>query len=166
LAQGSRDAFVLLLETKPRQLAWTREENPQAYLLFDTLHEYYTDVARERGLTSMDAVNRKYEDVRLQLLSAIVRQTPNGYRGSDALFLIGTIHWHRGEVADAVQAWRQMTVVPDDEYVGSYSQILQALRSGSVDTPRINAILEAEHRKWVDFSFDRLARFGYGFDRF
>jgi hypothetical protein len=166
LAQGSRDAFVLLLETKPRQLAWTHEENPQAYQLFDTLHEYYTDVARERGLNSIDAVNRKYEDVRLQLLSTIVRQTPNGYRESDALFLIGTIHWHRGEVADAVQAWRQMTVVPDDDYVGSYSQILQALRSEKVDTPHINAILEAEHRKWVDFSFDRLARFGYGFDRF
>jgi hypothetical protein len=173
LAQGSRDALVLLIETKPRQLAWTHEENPQAYLLFDTLHEYYTDAARERGLTSIGAVNRKYEDVRLQLLSTLVRLTPNGYRASDALFLMGAIHWQRGDVTEAVQAWRQMTIVPDDEYVGSYSGILEVLGHqpaatavGPVDAKRIDAILESEHRKWIDFSFDRLARFGYGFDRY
>ncbi len=167
LAQGSRDAFVLLLETKPRQLAWTREENPQGWLLFDTLHEYYTDVARERGLTSIDAVNRKYDDVRLQLLSTIVRQTPSGYRASDALFLIGAIHWRRGDASQALQAWRQLTIVSNDEYADSSSQILDLLRhDDAVDANRIDAILDAEHRKWVDFSFDRLARFGYGFDRF
>jgi hypothetical protein len=174
LAQGSRDAFVLLLETNPRQqLAWTHEENHQAYELFDSLHEYYADVARQRGLGSIDAVNRQYEDVRLQLLSTVVRLTPNGYRASDALFLIGAIHWRRGNVPDAVEAWRRMMLAAGDEYVDSYTQILEALghdRTTSdmrgVDARRIQAILDAEHRKWVDFSFDRLARFGYGFDMF
>jgi hypothetical protein len=166
LAQGSRDAFVLLLETPPRQLVWTHEENRDAYLLFDTLHEYYTDIARERGLTSIDAVNRKYVDVRLQLLSTLVRLTPNHYRTSDALFLIGTIHWRRGNTAEAIQAWRQMSFDANDQYVASYSQILEALAHDPADTTRINAILADEHRRWVDFSFDRLARFGYGFDRF
>jgi hypothetical protein len=63
--------------------------------------------------------------------------------------------------------------VPDNEYVGSYSGILDVLGHepaaatvGLVDAKRIDAILDAKHRKWVDFSFDRLARFGYGFDKF
>jgi hypothetical protein len=173
LAQGSRDAFVLLLETNPRQLAWTHEENSRAYLFFETVHDYYKDVARERGLTSINAVNRKYDEVRLQLLSTLVGQTPNGYRASDALFLAGEIHWRRGEMAEAVQIWRRMTIAPEDEYVASYSQIIdllshdpQAARVGPEEAKRIDRIFDAEHRKWVDFSFDRLARFGYGFDMF
>jgi hypothetical protein len=84
---------------------------------------------------------------------------------------MGAIHWRRGETTEAVQLWRQMRVVPDDQYVGSCSAILDVLRDdrhddGPARATRIDAILEAEHRTWVDFSFDRLARFGYGFDRF
>ena len=48
-----------------------------------------------------------------------------------------------------------MTIVADDEYAGSASQILDTLDHGAhgvIDTRRISAILDAEHRKWVDFS--------------
>jgi hypothetical protein len=171
LTQGSRDALVLLLETNPRQqMAWTHEENREAYQLFDSLHEYYKETLTERGFGSIDAVKRKYDEVRLQLLSTVVRLTPDAYRASDAWFLIGQIHWRRGDTAEAVQAWRRMAIVPDDSYVDTYAQVLETLgrESGgsSGNAQRIEAILDAGHRKWVDFSFDRLARFGYGFDMF
>jgi hypothetical protein len=96
------------------------------------------------------------------LLSTLVRLTPDGYRPSDARFLMGAIHWRRGDVAEAVRVWRQMTIVADDEYVGSCSRILDVLghdadasRLRADEMNRINAILDAEHRKWVDVSFDR-----------
>jgi hypothetical protein len=54
--------------------------------------------------------------------------------------------------------------------------VLRAIRDVAVQEPatidpvriarRIDRILDSDHGRWVSFSFDRLRRFGYGFDRF
>ena len=57
-----------------------------------------------------------------------------------------------------------MRVVRGDRYAETSARILDALADTSrVDPARIDAALEAEHRRWVAFQFDRLRRFGYSF---
>ena len=116
--------------------------------------------------------------MRLAILTAIVRTTPNGYRASDARFLIGAIYWQQGKTEDALRWWREMTVDPTDSYVIAYSDILRGIHRGdaqpAVDNSQrdqglrqdVKRILDAEHRRWLMFSIDRLHHFGYRFDTF
>lgn len=165
LMQGSGETLALLLETSPRrQMAWTRQENWQAYELFASLRDYYGELLDKRGLQTPAAVRQQYDALRLDLLSTLLRLTPDGYRASDALFLMGRIRWQRGDRDEAARAWRAMKPVRDDRYAEVAVRILTVLEDpSSQPSPRIDAILEADHRKWVAFHFDRLRQFGYGF---
>jgi hypothetical protein len=175
LARGSRETLVMLLQTNPmQQMVWTRAESPDAWALFVGLREHYRQQLRERGLGSIDLVQARYDEVRLQLLSTALRLTPNGYRASDARLLIGRIHWRSGNRSEAIRVWRDMIVTRDDRYAETSAEILRALGQAastdaanvSRDPARIEAILDAEQQKWVAVQFDRLRRFGYGFSSY
>jgi len=103
------------------------------------------------------------------IITSVITTTPNGYRASDARFLVGGIYWRQGRVDEAVRWWRDMTVDPADSYVTAYSRVLEAVRHAGPDGERldrgaINSVPDDERRKWVDFFETRLKQFGYSFD--
>lgn len=180
MAQASLDALTTLLDSDPAvDLGWTRNANPRAHELLTRIRRHYAAELDRRGLRSRESITEFHDSIRLSVLEGIVRTTPNGYRASDARFLIGTIHWRQGRVGRALRAWRAMTVDPEDTHVRTYSEILQLLERAhrqadseagrGVDSPLyrdIRQILKNDHGRWLMFSFDRLRQFGYGFDTF
>lgn len=180
LVQGSLDALVTLVDTDPAEnLGWTRHANSDAYNLIVDVRRYYRAELARRGLVSAGALRAHYDKVRLAILTGLLRTTPQGYRASDARFLIGAINWKQGQMADALRAWREMAIDPTDGHVIAYSEILAAISDSSGPAPgpggalidralstEINRILHADRARWVMFSFDRLRQFGYRFDTF
>jgi hypothetical protein len=172
LAQGSYDALITLLDTRPPQdLSWTRDANREAYNLIVRLQRYYRLELERQGVLERDDLKLHYDDVRLRILNGIVTATPRGYRANDARFLIGGVHWRAGRTVDAVRAWREMTIDPTDSYVGLYSDLLGAIRSAAaggqkLDSVRVSKAVNAERGLWVNFSYDRLRQFGYRFETF
>ena len=171
LMEGSSNTLGILLRTRPRRdLQWTYQENPDAFWLFDSLREYYGNVLDKRGLKSAGAVALYYDDQRLNLLRTVLRQTPAGYRAGDARFVIGKIHWARGDRGAAIREWRQMSMATDDVFVATYARIFQALErlpaaAKDPDPPtiaKIQAALDAERQQWAAFQYDRLRQFGHG----
>ena len=171
LMEGSGNTLSILLRTQPRRdLQWTYRENPDAFWLFDSLREYYADVLDKRGLKSTGAVARYYEDQRLNLLATVLRQTPAGYRAGDARFVIGKLHWARGDPRAAIREWRQIRIASADAFVASYARIVQALErlpaaDENPDPPTVASIegaLDAERQQWAAFQYDRLRQFGHG----
>jgi hypothetical protein len=181
LAQASLDALVTLLDTVPEsQLRWTRDVNRGAYDFIVDIRQHYANQLVRKGLSSSEALAAHYEKVRFDILTGIVRTTPNGYRANDARFLIGSIYWRQQDMGGALRTWRGMTVDRTDEYAASISRILSAIAThtggdrGDVDareTTRllsadIDRILRSEHGRWIMFSMDRLKQFGFHFDTF
>jgi hypothetical protein len=127
---------------------------------------------------SVNAIEAHYDKVRLTILSGILRRTPDGYRSSDARFLMGTIYWKEGKEQEALRSWREIKVDQTDSYVVAYSEILNALRSTD-DPPTLpdqkiarplrlemQRILDAERGRGRMLSLDRLQQFGYRVDTF
>jgi hypothetical protein len=179
MAQASRDALVTLVHTDPAEhLGWTRDANRGAYDLAAALRRYYDGQLARRGLESDSAIDAHYDAVRLAILNGILRTTPQGYRASDARFLIGGIYWKQRNVREAIRWWREMTIDPDDSYAIAASAILDALRSAGAQsdlaaapiektlTARIAKALDDERGRWLLFSHDRLSQFGYHFDTY
>lgn len=167
LAQASLEAVASLIETDPEELRQTRDAHPKAYDAIVAIRTHYLAQLERLGLTR-GAFRRHYDEVRLTTLTSILRTTPDGYRTSDARFLIGAIHWRQGRTADAVRTWADMTIVPDDSYVTAYAELLAVIppRQSEVDTRKIDQILQREHVRWLGFSYQRLRQFGYQFDTF
>jgi hypothetical protein len=179
LAQGSLEVLLTLLESDPsRDLQWTRRIDPRAHQLLARLRNHYRSELVRRGWTSAEAITVAYESVRLSILDAILRSTPDGYRQSDARFLAGAIYWRQRRIDAAVRSWRGMIVDPADSHVKTYSEVLRALErgagagngdAGEVSSPlhrEIGQILKNHHGRWVMSSYDRLRQFGYRFDTF
>jgi hypothetical protein len=170
LVQASFDALTVMLDTDPvEDLKWTRTANRDAYSAVVKIRDYYRAELQSRHLTSREALKDYYDAARLAVLTTIVDTTPQSYRAGDATFLIGTIYWKQGRTADAVVAWTDIVVNPEDEYAAAYSDILSEVRRPdpqSLDTRQINRILESEHGRWLVLSSERLHRFGYHFDTF
>src|SRR5262249_18437797 len=180
LAQASFDALVTLIDSDPfASLAWTREANRDAHELIVDLRSHYARQLERRGLTTTETLAAYYDRVRLGILTGLLRTTPHGYRANDARFLIGSIHWRHGDIGDALRAWRAMTRDQNDAYASAIGGILDAIAQtggdrGDVDaretmrilTLQVNAILRAEHGRWIMFSMDRLKQFGFHFDTF
>jgi hypothetical protein len=171
LMEGNGSALGILMRTRPRRdLQWTYQENPDAFWLFDSLRDYYGSELDKRGLKSAGAVARYYEDRRLDLLATVLRQTPAGYRAGDARFVMGKIHWSRGDRRVAIREWRQMQVVANDAFAATSARIAQALERlpAGVEEPDpptvagIEAVLAAERQAWATFEYDRLRQFGHG----
>ena len=168
LAQGSRDTLLMLLATNPDpDLRYTRDKNRAAYDFAVSVRRQYAEWLAQRQLESGIAVRRRYDQVRLRILSTIVENTPQGYRAADAQFLAGEILFNQNDLAGAVQWWLAMRPHHTDSYAVSSSEILRELRSASgPKAVQIHRILGAEYRRWLDFSQARLQRFGHRFDTF
>src|SRR5262245_13635749 len=180
LAQASLDALVTLLDTDPSEaLGWTREANAGAFQLIVDLRRLYARQLQRKSLTSTDTIAAYYRKVRLGILLGILRTTPHVYQANDAKFLIGSVHWQDGDAGDALRAWRAMTRDPSDAYAASIARILDVIAQTGGDrvdvdsretmrvlTLQINALLRAEHGRWIMFSMDRLRQFGFHFDTF
>jgi hypothetical protein len=169
LAQGSYDALATLVGMNPARMEWTRSTNRDAYDLFNNMRRYYRSELALRNLDDYVALRLFFDRIRAAILSGIVRTTPNGYRASDARFLIGSIYWRQLREDEAVRWWREMTVNPQDTYHEAASRVLEAIRRAGpnlqrIDRGAVNDALEGERRKWVDFWETRLGRFGYSFD--
>lgn len=171
LAHGSFDALSVLLDTRGHDLWWTRESNREAYHLFVALQEHYRAQLRKRGV-AREALGAYYDSLRLNILSQIVRTSPDGYRINDAWFLSGAIYWNQGRRAEALKVWRRIASDPSDVYAQASAELSIALRgsvrdAGSeVDAREVDRILDAEKSRWLASSSLRLARFGYTVDTF
>lgn len=172
LAQGSLDALMTLMNIRPSEdLTWTRDANREAHNLIVTLQRYYSRELARYGLTTSEEIRAHYDRIRIRILNGVLNTTHRGYRAGDARFLIGTVFWRAGRTADAVRAWRLMTIDPSDSYVALSSEILSAIRAADgngqpLDRRRISNIVNAERGTWINFSYTRLRQFGYRFDAF
>ena len=168
IAQANADALATLVETdQPEDLQWTMQANPRAYILMRRIEQEYARELARRGLVTRAAIDAYYDRVRLQILSGILRTTPEGYRANDARFLIGSIHWQQARRREALDAWRGMTPGGgDDTHASAIAQIREAVRLGVPDGRNIEHILKNKHGRWLAFSDDRLRRFGYRFDTY
>ena len=174
VAEANRDALHVLLDSDPAEdLGWTRDANRDAYRLVIELRGYYQSELNRRGLTSEETITTHYEKARLAILRGIVRTTPDGYRANDARFRIGAIYWRQHNMDDAVRAWRDIAPDDRDSHAIVNAQLAAALKRRGDGTPvdpalhlEIERLLKHEHARWVDFSYDRLRRFGFRFDTF
>jgi hypothetical protein len=172
VAQGNHDALATLLDTNMEtDLSWTRHSSRVAYDLMVEVQRFYRGQMAMRGIGSAAALRSYYDEVRLSILTQIVRTAPGGYRASDARYLIGGVHWRQGRTAAAVRWWRDMTVNPNDTYVTSYTDVLDVLATtdpslNAVAKARVDGILASEYRRWLDTSTNRLRYFGYEVDEF
>jgi hypothetical protein len=170
LAKSSLDNLLTLGGTDPSaDLRWTKKENATAFELMAAVHSYYRQQLQKMGLASTEHVGDYYRHVRLSILRHIINTTRHEYRSNDARFLIGAILWSKGQHAEALRAWREITrTIADDRYVASYTSLLPAigLLVGPVDDREVDRILAREQAAWVSLSFHRLRQFGYRFDTF
>jgi hypothetical protein len=172
IAQGNHDGLATLLDTNVEtDLSWTRQASRVAYDLMLDIQRFYRGQLALRGVASAAALRSYYDEVRLSILTQIVRTAPRGYRASDARYLIGALHWRQGRTASAVRWWREMTVDPGDTYVTAYRDILDLLATtdpslNPVAKTRVDGILASEYRRWLDASTSRLRFFGYEADEF
>ena len=169
LAQGSYDALATLIGTSPARMEWTHTTSAEAYTLLLTIRRYYRSELDLKDLMGSSQLRGFYDRIRMAILTSVIATTPNGYRASDARFLVGRIYWRQGSVDEAARWWRDMTVDPADSYVTAYSQVLDAVRRAGpngerLDRGAINSALNDERRNWVDFWETRLKQFGYSFD--
>lgn len=169
-AEASLDTLVTLLDINPdRDLRWTREVNPDAFAALVAIRRHYIGHLAQRGMTTRAALIAHYDGVRRAILTSIVNTTPDGYRASDARFLIGAIYMREGRRDDAVREWRAMHVDPQNRYAIASSNLLDTIAASDgkpLDIARVGRILELEQGRWISFSYDRLRKFGYSFDKF
>lgn len=167
LAQGSRDTLLMLLSTDPGDLEYTRRADRRAYDFAVSVRRQYGEWLREHQMEAPGQIRRRYDELRLRLLSTIMETTPDSYRAADARFLAGEIFFNQNNAPDALRMWREIRPDARDSYVEAYSELLAEMRSPNGATAsEINRILGAEHRRWLDFSEVRLRQFGYTFDTF
>ena len=167
IVQANEDALAVLVETdQPDDLTWTRQANTRAYLLARQIQRHYARALARLRLTTRAAVEAYHADVRLAILSGILRTTPEGYLANDARFLIGAIHWKQNRPGEALRAWGTLTAPGGDSYAAAISRIRVAIDTPRPDARNIQYILTNEQGRWLAFSDDRLRRFGYRFDRF
>jgi len=170
LAQGSRDSLLGLLAIDPnRDLWWTSRTNQDARAFITALQRHYRARLEQRGLAAPGAVSFFYDNLRLEILTAIVAATPNAYRASDARFMIGWIHWKNHDRGEAIGWWREMAPAPDDRYRGSALELIAVVGGGdvtTVDAGAVDRLLEQEERQWMAFWRARLSQFGYSLTSF
>ena len=172
IVQASYDCLVTLLDIAPAaDLTWTYRRNRDAYLLIEQIQRFYRRQLERQRIDSPEALRGYYDKVRLAILAALMRTTPDGYRSADARYLIGAIYWRHGNRTAALDAWRQITVDQSDSYVTAYTDVLKAIRSGGNAAEgglrnQVERALDAERGRWRDFSYTRLRQFGYRFDTY
>jgi hypothetical protein len=167
IVQANRDALRVLLDSDPAtDLQLTARSNPQAYSLIVELRAEHADTLKQRGLASGVEIDTLYDEARLAILTRLLASTPGGYGADDARFLIGAICWHEGRRADAVRNWRELGENQDGVYANASTALRAIVNSTHLDARQIERVLANENGRWLSFSYDRLRRFGYAFDRY
>ena len=166
LIQANQDALATLLRTPEADLQFTRTANPEAFELVSTIRNHYQQALGTAGLSSADDVARRYDSVRLMVLSTIVNTTPDGYRIDDARFLAGEIHWRAEQHDEAIRLWRQMRPDPQDAYYLAEARVQDAIAAAPPNTLRVRQALRDQQGRWWVASVDRLRQFGYRPDRY
>lgn len=162
LAQASSSAWDILMDTQVDSLTLTQASSAANLALARELQRGYQQWAREHRADTPQAVDARYDAMRLAILTTIIETSPADYGAADARFLAGRLLWDRNDIGGAVRMWRAMG---DDErrtYAEARTAIRRALRpNGEVDIVEIVGALGAERSRWLRESGDRLARFGY-----
>jgi hypothetical protein len=167
IVQANRDALGVLLDSDPAaDLHLTARSNPQAYSFIVELRATYIGALKQHGLESGTQIDTFYDDVRLAILTRLLASTPHGYGADDARFIIGAICWQRGRQADAVRYWNDLGENQDGVYTSASAALRAIVNSGHLDTREVGRILKNEDGRWLAFSYGRLRRFGYTFDRY
>jgi hypothetical protein len=167
-AQASRDSLLMLLSTDPEiQLQRTHEVSREAFNLAVSIRQNYERWLAAHDLDRPEDLRRRFDGIRLSVLSLIVATTPEGYGAADARFLAGRILWEQNDLAGARRQWQQMT--PDER--GSYREAVEATlaarqEDGSFNAVEIQRILGAEYRRWITDQERRLQQFGFMLDTF
>src|SRR2546428_11858258 len=97
-------------------MAWTRTTSREAYELFLTIRRYYRSDLDLKDLLESGQLRGFHDRVRVTILTSVVATTPNGYRASDARFLIGGIYWRQGRGDEAVHWVRDLAVDPAESH--------------------------------------------------
>jgi hypothetical protein len=162
LAQASSDEWDVLMDLQVESLTLTQAASADNMTLARQLQRGYRQWARDHAVDAPQALDARYDAVRLAILTTIIETSPAGYGGADARFLAGRLLWNRNDIAGAVRMWRQMGHDERLTYAEARAAIGRALRpNGEVDVLAIVGALGAERSRWLRESSDRLARFGY-----
>jgi hypothetical protein len=162
LAQASSDAWDVLTDTNVDSLTLTRAASPDNLALARQVQRAYVQWARDHTVDAPQALDARFDSVRLALLTTIIDTSPAGYGSADARFLAGRLLWNRNDLAGAIRMWREMGTDERQTYAEARGAIRRALRpGGEVDVLAIVGALGAERSRWLRESSDRLARFGY-----
>lgn len=167
LAEANEDALAVLVESnQPQDLEWTKRTHPRAYLVARQINKQYTLELVRRGLTSRHAVEEYYDRSRLDLLLRVLATTPDGYRGNDIRFLIGSLLWKQQKRDEALRAWRGLAASAGDSYAIAIGQLRAALAPVQPSDRNIAHILSNQQGRWLAASDERLRRFGYRADAY
>jgi hypothetical protein len=167
IVQANRDALQVLLDSDPAaDLQLTARSNPQAYSFMVELRAAYIRTLKQHGLESGTQIDTFYAAVRLAILTRLLASTPHGYGADDARFLIGAICWQEGRRAEAVRCWHELGESQDGVYASASAALRAIVNSGHLDIREVDRILNNENGRWLAFSYGRLRRFGYRFDRY
>ncbi|WCL50351.1 hypothetical protein [Leptospira sp. GIMC2001] len=111
LAEYFKNA-ALLSSLSPEQKKQLRVEVIRRVL------EKYKPILKEKNIKSMEDVNRLYTQKKLEIMDTILKNTPDNYRRSDAVFEKGRIHWEYSQTLPpekridhqnaAIQLWKSL----------------------------------------------------------
>jgi hypothetical protein len=112
-------------------------------------------------LQSPEDIRDWYDRLRLRILSTVIATSPDGYRRSDARFLIGQIYFERGNLTEAHAWWRDIRHDSRDSYAEAYSRLLDELRwPDGLRVQQIKYVLQSVVSQWRNSSMERLRHFG------
>jgi hypothetical protein len=161
LAQASRDTLLLLVETEFEQGRVSPPATSEGHELAVRLRTHYRERLQQRQLQSPDDIRDWYDRLRLRILSTVIATSPEGYRRSDARFLIGQIYFEQGNLTEAHAWWRDIRHDPRDSYADAYSRLLDELRwPDGLRVQQIKYVLQSVVSQWRDSSMERLRHFG------
>ena len=166
LAQASRDTLLLLVDTESeRDAAFPSASDGHALAL--RLRAHYRERLQQRQVQSPGDIRDWYDRLRLRILSTVIATSPDGYRVSDARFLIGQIYFEQGNLTEAHSWWRDIRPDSRDSYADAYSRLLDELRwpdGGRVQ--QIKYVLQSVVSQWRHSSMERLRHFGRSCDSY
>lgn len=161
LAQASRDTLLLLVDSKPEGEVISPPTTSDGHELALRLRAHYRERLEQRQLQSPEDIRDWYDRLRLRLLSTAIATSPDGYRRSDARFLIGQIYFEQGNLTEAHEWWRDIRYDSRDSYADAYSRLLEELRwPDGVRVRQIKYVLQSVVSHWRDSSLERLRYFG------
>jgi hypothetical protein len=166
LAQASRDTLLLLLNTEAEQTA-TSTSTSTAQTLTRDIQAHYRERLHQLQLESPADIKDWYDRLRLRILSTAIATSPDGYRVSDARFLIGEIYFEQGNVTEAAAWWGNIRQDARDSYAEAYSRLLDELRwPEGVRVRQIKYVLQSVDSQWRRSSLERLRHFGRACDTY